>query len=1485
MRNPFLNRFDHGELSQQTIPSFVPPPQPPLPELRSFSDVKATRDAVFSRVRNAASSLRPVENAKYSLGLEDIDYSDDKDPTPDEEKATLMRQGSLTRTLKGTWVLTDKSTGQTTRKKAVLAKVPYLLDNSTFLRNGTKYTMRNQFRLLPGVYTRIKENGEYESHVNADTNEGAIHHYSLDSDTGVLNVLVSSSKTPIYGLAKAMGATDEEMKDAWGESLWRINKAKFSTSHIAKFYRNLSRGKQTAQNDQEKLDAVRSSLEKISLSPDVMETTLGKPYTKLTKDVLLDATKKLILLSRGEAESDDRDNFSFQEIYAPEDIFEERIAKDAGSVRRKLLHQLTWRYRGNVDKIPSGALTGQIDGAIQGSGLSLVPEEINPLEIFNTAYATTKLGTGGIASSDAVADETRNILPSALGVVDPSRTPESDRVGVDTYLAAAVKKGSDRQLYVPVQDKNGQDHWLRPREMHKKTIAVASEYHNADEKDWIPAMSRGKEMLVKKQDVDFLIPHFENVFSPLANLIPWKSAVQGNRVAMGSRMLTQAVPLVHGEQPFLQSAVPGRNDQSFYRDYGKYVGAVFADQPGRVLEATEKHFLVENADGTQKKILLQRHHPSNRKTFLSQFPTVAVGQRVQAGDVLAKSNFTDDSGAIAMGVNAKVITIPWKHNFEDGIAISESFAKKMTSQHMYQSGLDWSPEYGRGRHSFMGRFPTVFNKEQLSKIDENGVIRVGETVDYDDPLVVVTREKDNGGLRVKKGRKRSFEDVSLKWDHHDSGVVTDVFYDDKGVRVLVKAESKMKDGDKLSNRYGAKSVVKILSDDEMPMTEDGMVADVAFSPTGTVSRGNPVQIAELALGKISLHTGKIYRVSDFEGKEGVMDFVEKELQKHGINPFSAVIDRKTGERITNADGSGIANGSMWLMKLHHSSEGKGSARGLGGYSSEETPTRGGKEGSKRMAMMHLNALISHGAPYNVMDAKYYRGQANEDYWMQYMQGMTPSMKKTPLVYQKFENSLKASGINVKPSDNRLNIMAMTTNDVLDLAGDREVRSGETIRWEKDKSPVVGGLFDPSVFGMNGDRWGKITPAVPLLNPVMEEPARVLLKLTQKQFQEVASGESVLPGYGTGFSAIQKALESIKVPLAVNEYRDKVKYGKKSERDQAVRALGYLKACEATGIHPKDWMLSAIPVLPPKFRPVSEMKDSKTPLVDDVNYLYKLLIDSNNGVKELKQLVNNASKEEYGVYNAYKQVTGLTDPTHPKLVQRKVRGLLRHVFGVGTSKFSMVQRSLLGTPVDNVGSGVIIPNPDLGLDEIGIPEESAYDVYRPHLMHRLTRRGISWANAAEMIESRNTMAQDALAEEMKARPVIATRAPVLHKYGIFAFRPKLMKGDAVHLNVFTEKGFGADFDGDQMVYHVPASEKAVKEAYEMLLPSRSLLQASDMKSAQPRLISEYSGGLYLASLPPDEKKQTRYFSTWADAEKAYQQGKISIDTPIEVLKKS
>ena len=348
------------------------------------------------------------------------------------------------------------------------------------------------------------------------------------------------------------------------------------------------------------------------------------------------------------------------------------------------------------------------------------------------------------------------------------------------------------------------------------------------------------------------------------------------------------------------------------------------------------------------------------------------------------------------------------------------------------------------------------------------------------------------------------------------------------------------------------------------------------------------------------------------------------------------------------------------------------------------------------------------------------------------------------------------------------------------------------------------------------------------NPVMEEPIRRVLGLTKKEFDNVIAGKKDIDGQ-SGTQAIVRALEGVDLKKSIARARAEIKSGKKTSRDKAIRQLGYLKSAQRLKIHPKQWVLNKAPVLPPAFRPVSTMGPKKLPLVADPNYLYKELFDANKSLVDITDKLggNNAGDERLQVYNAFRAVTGLGDPTHPKNQERKVKGILKHVFG-NSPKLGTVQRRLLGSTTDMVGRSVITPDPDLDMDQVGIPEKQAWTVYKPTIVRRLVKRGMSRLQAARAVEERSGPARQALLKEMDSGVVVVNRAPTLHKYGMMAARPKLTKGNSLRVSPLVVGGFGADFDGDAMQYHVPTTDDAKNEALEKMLPSRNLFSASNFK---------------------------------------------------------
>lgn len=66
-------------------------------------------------------------------------------------------------------------------------------------------------------------------------------------------------------------------------------------------------------------------------------------------------------------------------------------------------------------------------------------------------------------------------------------------------------------------------------------------------------MHQGKSQIIPAKDVDAFMNDTSNMFSFSTNLIPYLPHDSGNRAAMASRMLGQAVPIQEREAPHVQS--------------------------------------------------------------------------------------------------------------------------------------------------------------------------------------------------------------------------------------------------------------------------------------------------------------------------------------------------------------------------------------------------------------------------------------------------------------------------------------------------------------------------------------------------------------------------------------------------------------------------------------------------------------------------------------------------------------------------------------------------------------------------------------------------------------------------------------------------------------------------------------------------------------------------------------------------------------------
>lgn len=281
---------------------------------------------------------------------------------------------------------------------------------------------------------------------------------------------------------------------------------------------------------------------------------------------------------------------------------------------------------------------------------------------------------------------------------------------------------------------------------------------------------------------------------------------------------------------------------------------------------------------------------------------------------------------------------------------------------------------------------------------------------------------------------------------------------------------------------------------------------------------------------------------------------------------------------------------------------------------------------------------------------------------------------------------------------------------------------------------------------------------------------------------------------TGPEAIELALSKINLDDVEAEARGVIQAKKKTARPRAVRLLRIVSGLRRNQMSPEKFMLRSVPVIPPQFRPFSVT--GSTFLPGDANELYR-------DIMEHRRLYNETEKSmgpeaATSVYNdlaaSVRAAYGYGESPNPKIKSRAVKGFLETVTG-SSPKTSFLQSRMLSKPVDTVGRGVIIPDADYGMDDVGLPEEMAWPLFGSHVQRRMVMGGMSPSAALKHLKERSPQARKTLADEMADRPVVVTRSPAWHRTNVLGQYAKLVDGDAVRINTYITEGTNADFDGD------------------------------------------------------------------------------------------
>ena len=277
----------------------------------------------------------------------------------------------------------------------------------------------------------------------------------------------------------------------------------------------------------------------------------------------------------------------------------------------------------------------------------------------------------------------------------------------------------------------------------------------------------------------------------------------------------------------------------------------------------------------------------------------------------------------------------------------------------------------------------------------------------------------------------------------------------------------------------------------------------------------------------------------------------------------------------------------------------------------------------------------------------------------------------------------------------------------------------------------------------------------------------------------------------------------------------------------------------------EWMIiTVLPVPPPPVRP-SIAVDGGNGMRGEDDLTYKLgdIIRANGNVRRCETEGSPAH-----VVSEFEQLLQFHVATYmdndiagqPQALQksgRPVKSIRARLKG----KEGRLRGNLMGKRVDFSARTVITGDPNLSLDEVGVPRSIAKTLTYPETvtpyniqkLHRLVKNGPNdhpgakyvIRDSGERIDLRHHKRAGEISLQygwkverhiVDGDYIIFNRQPSLHKESMMGHRVRVMPYSTFRLNLSVTSPYNADFDGDEMNLHVPQSEETRAEVNQLCM---------------------------------------------------------------------
>src|SRR5579871_3111503 len=247
--------------------------------------------------------------------------------------------------------------------------------------------------------------------------------------------------------------------------------------------------------------------------------------------------------------------------------------------------------------------------------------------------------------------------------------------------------------------------------------------------------------------------------------------------------------------------------------------------------------------------------------------------------------------------------------------------------------------------------------------------------------------------------------------------------------------------------------------------------------------------------------------------------------------------------------------------------------------------------------------------------------------------------------------------------------------------------------------------------------------------------------------------------GSGAEAIKTLLGMLDLRLEIatmqNDYQ---KTSSVAMRHKLMRRIKVFTGLMQSDLKPASIVLDELPVLPPDLRPLVPLEGGRF-ASSDLNELYRRVLNRNIRLQRLLEIeaplviIKNEKRMLQESVDALID-NGRRSPAVRGSNKRPLKSLSEMLRG----KQGRFRQNLLGRRVDYSGRSVIVVDPELRMDQCGIPKIMALELFKPYIYAGLIEREMApnMRIARRMVEELVPQVWDVLEEVVYQRPVLLNR---------------------------------------------------------------------------------------------------------------------------------